>query len=168
MRLNIGCGSTPLKGFVNVDVNSGDVSHDLTLMPWPFESEKFEHVHASHVLEHFDKHVGYCVLDEIHRLLVPGGRLTIAVPDLDKFITAHVTGNFEPLGGYGWPRLDTLMGGGDAEPDPYNRHRQMYCFETLAYMLHTTHFGRVVRREFDSEIDNPNHAAFSLYLETRK
>jgi predicted SAM-dependent methyltransferase len=49
-----------------------------------FEDATFEHLYASHVLEHFD-YVNeiMVVLVEWRRVLKPGGRLWVSVPDLD-------------------------------------------------------------------------------------
>jgi predicted O-linked N-acetylglucosamine transferase (SPINDLY family)/predicted SAM-dependent methyltransferase len=49
-----------------------------------FDDGTFSEIYASHVLEHFD-YVGEmdAVLEEWHRVLKPGGRIFISVPDLD-------------------------------------------------------------------------------------
>jgi len=50
-----------------------------------FADATFEEIYASHVLEHFAyKDELAQVLREWHRVLKPGGRLYISVPDLDK------------------------------------------------------------------------------------
>lgn len=167
MRVNIGSGRHRLSGFVNVDLSDADVIHDLTVIPWPFESGSVEWVNAGHILEHFDKADCYRVLAEARRILRHGGRLTVAVPDLDKFIEAHLSGNFMKLGGYQWTDLNSLMGGGEAERDIANRHRQMYCYESLTHMLASTGFWSQVR-DYDPAIDDPDYAAMSLYMEARK
>lgn len=49
-----------------------------------FDDNTFQKVYASHVLEHFDyKDEISKVLDEWYRVLVPGGKIFISVPDLD-------------------------------------------------------------------------------------
>jgi predicted SAM-dependent methyltransferase len=49
-----------------------------------FEDNTFSDIYASHVLEHFDySNELLKVLKEWHRVLVPGGKLHISVPDLD-------------------------------------------------------------------------------------
>jgi predicted SAM-dependent methyltransferase len=56
--------------------------------PFPFASDYFECVFSSHMLEHIPKGFVGGLLNEIHRVLKPGGVVRTAVPDLDHFI-AH-------------------------------------------------------------------------------
>ena len=79
MKLNLGSGGEPLAGFVNVDSRRSrgvDVVADLRTLP--FKGGCTELVNASSVLEHFQD--PYSVLDEVHRVLVPAGRLVARVP----------------------------------------------------------------------------------------
>lgn len=168
MKLNLGCGLRVIEGFTNVDVERGDVHHDLRAIPWPFTSNECSWINASHILEHFDKLDAYAFLRECHRILERGGLLTLAVPDMDKFITAHLSGDYTPLGEYPLRDMNTLMGGGKDEPDERNRHRYMYCYETLAYMLDACGFDGIHYRAGEALIDNPQYAAISLYMEARK
>ena len=54
-RLNLGCGTKKIEGFVNVDINpifKPEKVVDLNKFPWPFEDNEFDHVVAKDVLEH--------------------------------------------------------------------------------------------------------------------
>jgi predicted SAM-dependent methyltransferase len=84
-RLHIG-GQQRHPGWEILDVNPGPlVDHvgdaiDLSR----FADGSFTEVYASHVLEHFDYRDALpAVLLEWKRVLVPGGRLLLSVPDLD-------------------------------------------------------------------------------------
>jgi SAM-dependent methyltransferase len=84
-RLNLGCGRFPKAGFVNVDreaLPGVDVVHDLARTPYPFPDGHFARVEADHVLEHLPDAFG--AMREIHRVLMPGGWLVVAVPHFSR------------------------------------------------------------------------------------
>jgi predicted SAM-dependent methyltransferase len=81
VKLNLGSGPAKLAGWCNVDADASalpDLHADIAHLP--FEDESVEEIYASHVLEHFDYREP--VLEEWRRVLVPGGQITVIVPDL--------------------------------------------------------------------------------------
>jgi len=82
MRLCLGSGGRPHKGYINVDVNpqapSVDIVYDLNVYTLPFESECATEVLMQQCLEHLID----CnrAIKEIHRILRPGCRAIISVP----------------------------------------------------------------------------------------
>lgn len=85
MKLNLGCGQNKLPGYLNVDKYSAcgpDRVVDLEALPWPFESNSAEEVVMRHVLEHLGRETDIFlgIMQELHRVLAPGGRLDIRVP----------------------------------------------------------------------------------------
>lgn len=167
MKLNLGCGRQRLEGFVNVDLRGSDQDVDLSVFPWPWASSSISEILASHVLEHLEKDAAYRFIKECWRVLSPGGKLHIAVPDMDKFIDAHLSGDFSPLNGYHWTNLNHLCGGDETEKDPAQKHRYMYNFETLWFMCDDAPFQETIRREM-LPIDNPDYQAISLYVTAYK
>lgn len=165
IRLNLGSGEYPLAGWTNVDLHEpqADVSLDLGVFPWPWKSFSVDRILASHILEHFDKETGYKFLFECWRILKPKGQLYLAVPDMQKFVDAIVNGNRETLKDYKWGSLDTLLGGDGTEARTYMRHRALYCYESLAYMLGSVRFTIILPRP-PLEFDAPKHLAYSLYV----
>jgi SAM-dependent methyltransferase len=105
MELLIGCGSEwsrritfdPGKGrdewdcLVTLDYNADHepmVVWDLHVVPWPFDDNTFDEVHAYEVLEHLWSQ-GYAEgffqdFTEIHRVLKPDGHLYATVPSKDS------------------------------------------------------------------------------------
>lgn len=80
--INLGCGKTRIPGSIGVDAvaipGSVDIVHDLNVTPYPFGGNVADEIHFYHVLEHLDDPVAK--LEEIHRILKPGGILYMRVP----------------------------------------------------------------------------------------
>ncbi len=79
--LHIGSGSKVLTGATSIDVlklPGVDVVHNLDIYPWPFEAESFDVIYGHSVIEHLGDLVR--AMEEMHRLLRPGGRIVMAVP----------------------------------------------------------------------------------------
>lgn len=82
VRLNIGCGKDVKAGYRNWDnlvVGEGVENVDLR-GPWPVEDESVDEIHASHVIEHFDAMERVHVVNEMWRVLRPGGFATVITP----------------------------------------------------------------------------------------
>lgn len=85
IKLDIGCGDNKQPGFVGIDMlplPSVDIVWDLETFPWPLPDECVMTAVASHVLEHINPHKGVFinVMDEIWRILKPGGQFAFVVP----------------------------------------------------------------------------------------
>ena len=106
VRVNIGCGSRILDGWVNVDLiardstkeemkgKEPDVLSDVREMP--FHNEYADEAMAIHVLEHFHIWEAEDLLKEWIRILKPGGQLIIEVPDLEKVVHYMAAGVEHP------------------------------------------------------------------------
>lgn len=83
-KLNLGCGSRVIRGWTNLDFESGPgvTAHDLR-KPLPFPDGRFQFVYHSHVLEHLDREDARRLLTECNRVLKPGAILRVVVPDLE-------------------------------------------------------------------------------------
>lgn len=79
--LHIGSGKKRLPGSITIDIldlPGVDVVHNLDLMPWPFGDNEFDLIFAHSVFEHLEDQIA--ILEEMHRILKPGGRIVITVP----------------------------------------------------------------------------------------
>jgi SAM-dependent methyltransferase len=90
-ELLIGCGNSRVKqvaegerkefeGLVTLDHKGdcgADVIHDLEVLPYPFETDEFDEIHAYDVLEHCgrqgDWRYFFAQWSEFHRILKPNG-----------------------------------------------------------------------------------------------
>ena len=86
-RLHLGCGSKKWAGWQNIDAygQCADLVADLRKLPHP--DNHADEIAAIHVFEHFFVREALAVLKEWHRVLKPGGRLTLELPCLDKIIS---------------------------------------------------------------------------------
>lgn len=81
LRLQIGAGQSTLPGFTNCDLFPGPnvgYAFDAQKDRWPFPDGSVAEVYASHVLEHLADPLHF--FQETHRVLVPGGGMTLRLP----------------------------------------------------------------------------------------
>jgi SAM-dependent methyltransferase len=79
--IDIGCGGRKLPGATGMDILKlppVDIVHDVNFFPWPIADNSYDLVFLNHALEHVGDVVK--VMEEIHRILKPGGRAVIQVP----------------------------------------------------------------------------------------
>ncbi len=113
--LNLGCGKRFHKNWVNLDFVSNHPlvqSHNL-LNGIPFETNMFEVVYHSHVLEHFSQEDGKKFIQECYRVLKPNGIIRIAVPNLEQIAKLYLEklalaaqGNQQAECDYDWMMLE--------------------------------------------------------------
>jgi predicted SAM-dependent methyltransferase len=91
LRLHLGSGDVIKPGWVNVDLHpAADVRVDVR-RPWPFADGSAAEVYAEHLFEHLAwPGEADHFLAEARRVLAPGGRLRLSVPDLGRHIRAYV------------------------------------------------------------------------------
>ena len=85
MKLNLGCGTSHMEGYINLDKNQHgqEVLRDV-LDGLPFDSNKFEEVYTSHFMEHIPAGEDlYFVLSEIWRVCKNEAKVIIRVPHSD-------------------------------------------------------------------------------------
>ena len=83
LKLDFGCGNSKREGFTGVDrlkFDAVDIVHDLTQTPWPWPDESVAEAHASHFVEHLTPMQRVTFVNELYRVLVPGGTCQIITP----------------------------------------------------------------------------------------
>lgn len=86
MKLNLGCGTSKLPGFINCDADAAlnpDVVVDL-LKPLPFEDASVDYIVMAHVIEHISEWHQQTLLFELSRILKLDGELVLAYPEFKK------------------------------------------------------------------------------------
>lgn len=99
VRVNVGCGAFPLPndgpdGWINIDSSRNATAADLHLSvpPLPFPDDTVAEVYAGHVLEHMRPDLAHAFLQECLRVLRPGGKLGVVVPDTRLIMTRWLAG----------------------------------------------------------------------------
>jgi len=101
MKINLGCGSTPLKDYINVDMDTLEdlrerypnrtFEDDLVIEQWdifnlPVEDGTVDEVRADCLFEHLNFIDEKRAFYEVKRILKPGGVFEISVPDFDAIM----------------------------------------------------------------------------------
>ena len=84
-KLNLGCGSSVLDGYINVDKFSyykPNLIHDLEIIPYPFDENSVDEIILSHVLEHIgqDPEIFNKIVKELYRICKNDTLIHIYVP----------------------------------------------------------------------------------------
>jgi SAM-dependent methyltransferase len=130
--------------------------------PFRFDDDTFEAVYASHLLEHLDPGVAERCLEEVRRVLRPGGVLRLAVPDLDEVVAQYDPGNPDGF----------LAGLYDAHSGRRSRnslHRWMYNAFSLDELMRRVGFREVERCEYRQgrcpDVEQIETRRWSLFME---
>jgi SAM-dependent methyltransferase len=96
VALNLGCGTRLLEGFVNVDKYSklpGVENYDIYKLPYGPTTEKgsVDLIFCAHVLEHLPIRHAKMAVKEWGRVMKPGGKLYLGIPDLEVLMTMLLT-----------------------------------------------------------------------------
>ncbi len=141
LRLNIGSRKTRILGYHNMDVRVGqdvDVLGDMADLKC-FASNSLEEIRASNCLEHAPLPTQIEVLREWHRVLEPGGKLWLSVPDFECVVKIYnKTGMLED-----W-LIYHMYGEQGYE---YQYHYLIYTYPNLRAILHEAGFSTVERLE---------------------
>jgi SAM-dependent methyltransferase len=148
IRINVGCGTKPLPGWLNIDrvARVPGVATDIDIAALPFPDASVDAVLAEHVFEHFCFAEEAKVWRELARVLRPGGTLTVEVPDFewvcatflaagDEWRAFYVVGDPDHYAGCGraldqrWGILQTMFFGNQNGAGQF--HRSAYTAAKL-------------------------------------
>lgn len=143
LRLHIG-GLEPKEGWKILNINTGpqvdfhgDI-HDLS----QFSTASVSEIYASHVLEHVGQSAATDVFGSLHRILQPGGRLLISVPDLEVLCALYLEAEKLPEQRH---HVMRMMYGG--QTDAHDFHYIGYDFHLMSGLLKAAGFSEVQRVE---------------------
>jgi predicted SAM-dependent methyltransferase len=193
LRLHLGCGSNVVPGWENIDKSpnvrigripglravlarlgaltsaqasaqfpAGIVPADV-LAGLKYPDASVSHVYTSHMIEHMARWQAHDLLRECHRVLVPGGVLRIATPDLAAIVQAYLDGVAEDGPTPADHFMHHMLTFREERENPVRRvarrlvtapHQWVYDAESLGHLLVEAGFSKVVTRTF-READFP-------------
>ena len=134
---------------------------------FPFESNSFNKAYSEHLIEHLNVDKVQHFLEEVFRIIEPGGVLRLTCPDFDKYAKAYVnedkTFYDRVMANLAWKR--------ETHPDltwvlrsnagavvasilkDYFNHKWMYDYKTLESCLLEVGFSKVIRQDFQKSLD---------------
>lgn len=173
--LHMGCGPQILPGFVNIDgyyedprVFKADIGNKL-----PFWDGTVKGIYSSHSLEHLPIRKAQLALKNWAKLLMPGGTLYLAVPDLEEICRIMIDPSVSDELKWGW-YVYTLFGYQTNSSIP-SSNKELDLPLDLG-QFHTTGFTEGLLRKLIAEaelklemiIPYNGWSTPSLYLEARK
>lgn len=160
LQLHIGSGPYNLDGWINLDIFPAQLSTNV-LWGLPFTDGQCRFVFLSHLLEHlFYPTDAMGLLQDIYRILEPGGIVRIVVPDIEQCLRAYQDSNKDffdkrvehwGAGDGNATRLEHFLSYAGVGPDPawlFEAHKFGYDFETLERALQRAGFSVIQRSNF--------------------
>jgi len=105
-NLHLGCGGKRFEGWINVDLYpfdnndssrcGADIDVEMDITNLDCSDNTVDNILLVHVFEHFVRWEGVELLQQFYRKLVPGGRVFLETPDLDKCIEIYLAGKKAP------------------------------------------------------------------------
>lgn len=170
IKLELGSGKKRgANGWTTLDRTPGcDLYCDLA-KGIPFPDQSVTAIYSSHVFEHLTYKEAQILLDECLRVLIPGGKFSICVPNARLYLSAYVNSRditderfFEYRPAYNrTTRMDYVnyVAYMDGE------HKYMFDEENLVYILRQKGFKNARLRSFDKSLDREARDHESIYAE---
>jgi SAM-dependent methyltransferase len=156
-RLHWGCGPITPYGWVNSDIEPGpgvDVVADIR-NGLPLPDDSFDCIVSIHTLPEIPYRDLDRTLQELRRVLAPGGVLRLSLPDLDKAIKAYTSRDIDYFFLIGDDEVKSISGKMIVQLLWYGRSRSMFTVEFITELL--------VRNGFQSIQPCRFHQTYSPY-----
>ncbi|MBI2428137.1 MAG: methyltransferase domain-containing protein [Ignavibacteriales bacterium] len=133
------------------------------LKSFPFDADSVGAVYSSHMLYNFTQAQALWCLQEVHRVLAPGGIVRLALIDLDELVRTYDPDKPEE---FLEPMYQPSVRGSK------NRMKWSYNATSLSALLEQAGFRHIVRRTFKTgdcpDVERIDHRPDSLFMEGTK
>ncbi len=145
LRLNLGCGSAPLKGYLNLDkYPTPGADRVMAADRLYFPDSSVDEIHTSHMVEHLTPEQLEEAIKEWQRVLKPGGKLTVRCPNFEIYLREWLEGDDEYR--RNWGRINIF---GHSTRGEGLQHRNGFSASLLAGLF-AKHGFRTLRSEATS------------------
>jgi predicted SAM-dependent methyltransferase len=137
----------------------------------PFPDDRINRLYSSHFFEHLTFSETQQFLQECKRVLIPGGKFLICVPNARMYLEAYVKGEsisstyfgYEPAYNH-TTRIDYV----NYTAYMNGEHKYMFDQENLVFILKSAGFANVQLRDFDPDLDMQERDFESIYAQAEK
>lgn len=160
-KVHIGCGGVRFPGWVHLDAEYWQWKYAPDLVIWdvhdglPFPNESCQFVYSEHFVEHLPVNVAELYFRECHRILVPGGVVRTAMPDLAEAVRQFAENDWRQpwLEKYGYQWIQTR---GECLNIVMRHweHQWLYDLEELTRRLRDAGFSRIESCDINSSRRN--------------
>jgi predicted SAM-dependent methyltransferase len=153
LKLNLACGRNPLSGWLNTDIDTALTKQTVFLdvrKRFPFSNSIFSYVYCEHLIEHLEYKNGVKMVNEIFRVVKPGGKIRVSTPDLNFLIELHAENKTRLQEDYiNWAstNFDTALNNDTAVINTFFRswgHKFIYDLKTLKVVLEQSGFINII------------------------
>lgn len=170
ISLELGSGNKRgSNGWTTVDVTPGCDMYCNLAKGIPFPDGSVQNIYSSHFFEHLTYHQTQILLKECLRVMIPGGKFSICVPNARIYLEAYLKNlalddrhflGYEPAYNR-TTKIDYVNYIAYMNED----HKYMFDEENLVFLLERKGFKNVRIREFDSALDIKERECESIYAE---
>ena len=107
LQLNLGSGTTRMKGYVNIDKYSKEADLHIDVAELPYADNTVDKIYTAHMVEHVTLQEFQKMLKEWRRILKVGGLLVIRCPNIEVYLKRWLAGDYKLRWGEG---LNWLLG----------------------------------------------------------
>jgi predicted SAM-dependent methyltransferase len=156
--IHLGSGNMRIPQFINMDLNPQSRADIIAgIYSLKFKKNSIPLIYSSHIFEHIHRYEALQTLRNWLKVLAPGGKLYICVPDMALLcqLYAENVGNYESAE----KRVIVDMAAGvlyGGQVNKYDFHFFGYSFESLRSLLLSTGFKNISRFDHDAVASFPN------------